>query len=72
MPRCFLPSLDVRTSAEHLVGMHGVGGPDLLTVDDVVVALLFGAGGQRRQVGAGAWLGEALAPDDVVTQQRPG
>src|SRR5579871_328310 len=38
-------------------------GPDLLAVDDPVVALLLGAGAQARDVGAAGGLGEQLAPD---------
>ena len=40
-------------------------GPDLLAVDDVIVALALGRGLQRRKVGAGARLGKALAPPVV-------
>ena len=50
--------------AEDPVGVVGVGGPDLLTGDDVIVAVAFGAGLQRGEVGAGVGLGVALAPAD--------
>ena len=39
-----------------------VAGPDLVAVDDVVVAVAGRGRRQRGQVGAGAGLGEALAP----------
>ena len=51
--------------AEHPVGVLRARGPDLLAVDDELVADELGAGAQRRQVGAGARLGVALAPDLV-------
>ena len=70
MPRCFLASVLGADQGEHLVGVRGVGGPDLLAVDDVVVAVELGPALQRREVAAGAGLGEALAPDDLVVQQR--
>ncbi len=44
------------------VGDVGVARPDLVTVDDVVVAVASRLGPQRRQVRAGARLREALAP----------
>ena len=40
-------------------------GPHLLAVDDKMVAPVDGAGAQARQIGAGARLGIALAPDLV-------
>ncbi len=51
----------------------GVGGerrPDLVAVDDEVVAAVVAARGDRRQVGAGVGLGEPLAPD-VVAGEDP-
>src|SRR5580658_8527711 len=42
-----------------------VGGPDLLAVDDEIVAVLDRAGLQRSDVGTGVGLGVALAPDLV-------
>jgi hypothetical protein len=48
--------------AEAHVGPLAAGGPDLLAVDQEVVALVLGLGLQRGEVGAGARLGEALAP----------
>ena len=41
---------------EHPVGVVRAGGPDLLAVDDVVVAVADGAGLERGEVGAGARL----------------
>ncbi|MNE06360.1 hypothetical protein D3C80_989470 [compost metagenome] len=52
--------------AEDPVGLVGVGGPDLLAVDDPVVAAIFGAGLDRGEVGAGAGLGIALTPADFT------
>src|SRR5262249_30565205 len=48
---------------EPIVGIVRARGPDLLAVDDPVVALLLGAGTQARNVGAAGRLGEELAPD---------
>ena len=42
--------------------------PDLLAVEHVVVAVAGGAGAQRREVGAGSRLGEALAPHLVAPE----
>ena len=54
--------------AEDPVGLVGVGGPDLLAVDDEVVVVHFGPRGQRRQVGAGVRLRVALAPADLAAR----
>ena len=43
--------------------MVGDGAPDLLAVEDVVVAVLHRARAQRSEVGARFRLGVALAPD---------
>ena len=56
--------------AEDHVRPLAAGGPDLLAVDQPVIALVLGPGRERGEVGAGARLGEALAPahlpgDDV-------
>src|SRR6185436_15022351 len=48
---------------EAVVGIMRARGPDLLAVDDPVVALLFRARTQARDVGAAGRLGEQLAPD---------
>ena len=50
--------------AEDPVGVVGVGRPDFLAVDDVVVAVGDRAGLQRGEIGAGVRLGIALAPAD--------
>ncbi len=47
---------------EHVVRHVGHGGPYLLAVDHVVVAVAHRAGLQRGQIGAGLRLGEPLAP----------
>ena len=52
--------------AEAPVGLVGVAGPDLLAVDQPVVALVLAAGLQAGEVGAGAGLGIALAPADLA------
>src|SRR5438128_167491 len=43
-------------------------GPHLLAVDQEMVALVDGAGAQAGEVGAGAGLGIALAPDLVTAE----
>ena len=45
------------------MGVVGAGRPDLLAVDDVVIAVADGARLQRSEVGAGAGFAEELAPD---------
>ncbi len=50
--------------AEDPVGVVGVGGPDLRARDDEIVAVAFGAGLERGEIGAGVRLGIALAPAD--------
>ena len=51
--------------AEAPIGMVRGRGPDLLAVDDVMVAVASGRGLQRGEVRPGARLGEALAPPIV-------
>ena len=73
MPRCLGASGSVRTSANIQSARCAFEGPDLLSVDHVVVAVLDRAGLQRGEVGAGTGLGVALAPrrprvDDVVEE----
>ena len=48
--------------AENPVGVVGAGGPDLLAIDDEVIAVVFGASAQRRQIRAGTRFRIALAP----------
>ena len=50
------------TSTKHVVGVLGLGGPDLLAVDDPLVAVELGRGCSDGQVAPGVGLGEALAP----------
>ena len=71
MPSCFLPSVGAH-QAEDPVGLVGVGGPDLLAVQDEVVAVAHGAGLERREVRAGARLGVALAPADLAAARSSG
>src|SRR5918995_1110048 len=51
-----------------VVGVAGQAGPHLLAGDHVVVAVADGPSAQRRQVGAGAWLGVADAEMDLAPQ----
>ena len=53
-----------------VVGIMRARGPDLLAVDDPVVALLLRARAQARDVGAAGGLGEQLAPDFFAGGQR--
>ena len=52
------------------VGDVGVAGPDLVPVDDVLVAVAHRARAQRREVGAGVGFAEALAPAVAPADQR--
>src|SRR5207247_4735661 len=52
------------------VGDVGVAGPHLLAVHDEAVAPALAARAERAQVGAGAGLGEALAPE-VLAREEP-
>ena len=56
--------------AEALLGDHGVARPDLLAVDDEVVAVELGAGLQAGEVGARVGLAHADAPDRVAADRR--
>ena len=53
---------------EDVVGDEPLGGPDLLAVDDPLVAVEHGLGAERGEVGAGVGLGEALAPGDLARE----
>ena len=55
-----------------VVGHLGVRGPDLLAAHDVVVAVAHRLRAQRREVGPGAGLGEALAPHVVALEDAAG
>ena len=62
----------VGAGEEHApVGVVGVARPHLVPGDDVGVAVEIGAGAERREVGAGVRLAEALAPA-VATVHDPG
>src|SRR5918996_4059627 len=52
------------------LGVLGQAGPHLLAGHPPAVVGADGAAGERREVAAGARLGEALAPDLVAAQQR--
>ncbi len=52
------------------VGPVRARGPDLLAVDHPVVAVALGARAQAGQVGAGAGLGEELAPHLIAAEGR--
>ena len=62
MPRCLGASRVGAYEGEDGVGGVGGGGPDLLAVEDEVVAVADGAGLEGGEVGAGAGLGVALGP----------
>ena len=57
---------------EDVVGVLRLGRPDLLAVDHPLVAVEHGLGLQRREVGAGVRLAEALAPRDLALQDLAG
>ena len=55
---------------KHRVGSVRGRGPDLLSVDDEIVAVAHGARGQRGEIGAGARLAVALRPGDFTVEDR--
>ena len=66
-----LGGLAVGARDEHApLRVLGAAGPDLLAGDDPVVAVLDRARLERREVGAGVGLGEALAPDLLGREDR--
>ena len=66
-----LGRLGVGAGDEHPpLGEVGEGGPHLLAVDDPLVAVAHGLGGEAGDVGAGARLGEQLAPHLLAGEQR--
>ena len=66
IPTCRFARLRVGAhQAEAPIGEVRGRGPDLLAVDDVVVAVALGRGLERGEVRAGAGLGKALAPPIV-------
>ena len=54
---------------DHPLGEMGQGGPHLVTVDHPLVTLFLGKGLHAGEVGAGARLAEALAPDILAGKQ---
>ena len=68
MPRFFGASGSVRTRNSPTSAIWPKRAPDLLAVQHVVVAVALGPRAQRREIGAGAGLGEALAPHLVAAQ----
>src|SRR3954453_21064501 len=56
--------------AEAIAGVVCAGGPDLLAVDDPVVAVEDGARAQPGQVAAGVRFTHADAPCDLTAQRR--
>src|SRR5581483_7816688 len=69
-PGCFGTSGSVRVTRKP-AGDVGQRRPDLLPVDDPLVAVPDGPGGEPGQVGAGTGLGEQLAPDLLPGEQGP-
>ena len=57
---------------EDVVGVLRLGGPDLLPVDDPLVAVELGPGLERGEVAAGIRLGEPLAPGDGAVEDAAG
>src|SRR3546814_1839122 len=56
--------------AEDPVGLVGVARPDLRSVDDPVIALVFAKGLERNKVAARTRLRIALAPADFTARDR--
>ena len=52
-------------------GVLGAAGPDLLAVDDELVAVADGPGAEVGEVAAAARLGEQLAPELLAAEDRP-
>ena len=65
MPSCFFAAGSVRTRQKIQSAILRQRRPGFLAVDDVVVAVALRRGLQRREIGAGAGLGEPLAPPVV-------
>ena len=67
-----VPALLGARPAQHVhpVGVVADGHPDLLAVDDPRVAVELGARAQRREVGPGVGLAEALAPELLGAHDR--
>src|SRR5258708_17840142 len=56
--------------AKALVGVHGIGGPHLLTVDNELIAVENGPRRKRAEVGPGVGLAHADAPNGVAADSR--
>ena len=70
MPSCFgLSGLRAHEAEDH-VGLCRGRGPDLLAVDDEIVAVFHRACGKRGEIAARAGLGIALTPDHFAAQRR--
>ena len=67
IPPCFTVLVGA-DEAEDPVGLVGIAGPDLLAVDDEIVAVIDGRGGEAGEVGAGVGLRIALAPADFAAR----
>ena len=66
-----LLGLGIGAGEDHAeAGGVGQGRPDLLAVEDPLVAVALGPGRQAGHVGSGAGLGEQLAPDLLAGEQR--
>ena len=68
MPLCFDASGSVRVEQEDVIGEMPGRRPDLLAVDDELVAVEDRAATEVREVGSGVRLGVALTPDVLATQ----
>ena len=68
MPACFGASGSVRARQEHVVGVLGLGRPDLLAVDHPLVAVELGARREGGEVAARVRLAEPLAPGRLAVQ----
>ena len=69
MPACWGASGSVRHHQEDVVGVLGLGRPDLLAVDDPLVAVEHRASSSGSPgPTAGVGLGEALAPGDLALE----
>ena len=71
IPLCLGTSGFVRATMKPERRDVGQGGPHLLAVEEPLVAVALGAGGQPGDVGARAGLAEELAPDLLVREEGP-
>ena len=70
MPLCFGASRSLPREEDSPVAVVRARCPDLLAVDDPLLAVLLGARAQPGEVRARARFGEQLAPDLVAAQHR--